>query len=153
MSDDETPVADSAAGKRLEPHTSSVSSRLNWLRAGVLGADDGIVSPAGLVVGVAAANADRSVIAAAGIAGLVAGAVSFTAGAAVPLAVILLPSNDIRIFITFVAVLVALASTGTISAILGGARKTRAVLRMVIGGAIAMAVTYGIGGLVGTGLS
>ena len=42
-----------------EPHTGSVASKLNWLRAGVLGANDGIVSTAGIVVGVAAATAER----------------------------------------------------------------------------------------------
>ena len=57
-----------------------LSSRLNWLRAGVLGANDGIVSTAGLVVGVAAATTERGVIATAGIAGLVAGAVSMALG-------------------------------------------------------------------------
>ena len=40
-----------------EPHAGSVSAKLNWLRAGVLGANDGIVSTAGIVVGVAAATA------------------------------------------------------------------------------------------------
>src|SRR6476620_9122219 len=63
-----------------EPHASGLSSRLNWLRAGVLGANDGIVSTAGLVVGVAAATTERGVIATAGIAGLVAGAVSMALG-------------------------------------------------------------------------
>jgi VIT1/CCC1 family predicted Fe2+/Mn2+ transporter len=53
---------------------------MNWLRAGVLGADDGIVSIAGLVVGVASASAARGPILTAGIAGLVAGAVSMAAG-------------------------------------------------------------------------
>ena len=43
-----------------EPHTGSVSSKLNWLRAGVLGANDGIVSTAGIVVGVAAATIERA---------------------------------------------------------------------------------------------
>ena len=43
-----------------EPH-GNFASRLNWLRAGVLGANDGIVSTAGLVVGVAAATTDRGV--------------------------------------------------------------------------------------------
>ncbi len=57
-----------------------LSSRLNWLRAGVLGANDGIISTAGLVIGVAAATADRDAIATAGIAGLVAGAVSMALG-------------------------------------------------------------------------
>lgn len=58
----------------------SVSSRLNWLRAGVLGANDGIVSTAGLVVGVAALSVDRGPILAAGVAGVVAGAVSMALG-------------------------------------------------------------------------
>jgi VIT1/CCC1 family predicted Fe2+/Mn2+ transporter len=53
---------------------------LNWLRAGVLGADDGMVPIAGLVVGVAGASATRSVVLAAGMAGLVAGAVSMALG-------------------------------------------------------------------------
>ena len=57
-----------------EPHTSDVGSRLNWLRAGVLGANDGIVSTAGLVIGVAAAGTSTSALAAAGIAALAAGA-------------------------------------------------------------------------------
>lgn len=51
-----------------------------WLRAAVLGANDGIVSTASLVVGVAAAAADRSAVLLAGIAGLVAGAMSMAAG-------------------------------------------------------------------------
>lgn len=63
-----------------EPHTDSVSSKLNWLRAGVLGANDGIVSTAGIVVGVAAATTSRDPILTAGIAGLVAGAVSMALG-------------------------------------------------------------------------
>lgn len=57
-----------------------IASRLNWLRAGVLGADDGIVSIAGLVVGVAGATASRSAVLAAGVAGVVAGAVSMALG-------------------------------------------------------------------------
>ncbi len=215
---------------------------MNWLRAGVLGANDGIVSTAGLVIGVAAATSDRGVIATAGIAGLVAGAVSmalgeyvsvstqrdtekamlakerrelaespdeefdelismyrskglslhtaqlvaqeltdhdafaahvdielgidpdeltnpwhaayasaiaFTLGSALPLLAILLPPASIRIPTTFVAVLLALALTGTISARLGGSQQGKAVLRIVVGGAIAMAVTFGIGQLLG----
>jgi VIT1/CCC1 family predicted Fe2+/Mn2+ transporter len=53
---------------------------LNWLRAGVLGANDGIVSTAGLVVGVAGATAERGPVLVAGIAGLVAGALSMAGG-------------------------------------------------------------------------
>ena len=67
-------------GHSAEPHSSAVGPRLNWLRAGVLGANDGIVSTAGLVVGVAAATTDRGTILAAGIAGLAAGAVSMALG-------------------------------------------------------------------------
>ena len=63
-----------------EPHLGSVSARLNWLRAGVLGANDGIVSTAGIVVGVAAATVARAPIMTAGIAGLAAGAVSMALG-------------------------------------------------------------------------
>lgn len=63
-----------------EPHTGSIAQRLNWLRAGVLGANDGIVSVAGLVMGVAGATSDRSAIMIAGVAGLVAGALSMAAG-------------------------------------------------------------------------
>ncbi|MUM34472.1 VIT family protein, partial [Mycolicibacterium sp. CBMA 361] len=63
-----------------EPHDGSVASKLNWLRAGVLGANDGIVSTAGIVVGVAAATTDRGPIFTAGLAGLVAGAVSMALG-------------------------------------------------------------------------
>jgi VIT1/CCC1 family predicted Fe2+/Mn2+ transporter len=53
---------------------------LNWLRAGVLGANDGIISTAGLVIGVAAATSDTTEIAVAGLAGLTAGAVSMALG-------------------------------------------------------------------------
>ncbi|MEU0538843.1 VIT family protein [Nocardia sp. NPDC005978] len=224
-----------------EPHqTEGLAARLNWLRAGVLGANDGIVSTAGLVVGVAAVNTGTSAILTAGIAGLTAGAISmaageyvsvstqrdserallskekrelaespdyelaelaqiyrnkglsaetarrvaaeltehdafrahaeaelgldpteltnpwhaalssavaFTLGALLPLLAILLPPVSYRIPVTFVAVLVALAVTGTVSSRLGRSDPRRAVLRVVIGGALAMAVTYGIGQL------
>ena len=56
------------------------TDRIGWLRAAVLGANDGIVSTASLVVGVAAANAAGSEIMVAGVAGLVAGAMSMAAG-------------------------------------------------------------------------
>jgi VIT1/CCC1 family predicted Fe2+/Mn2+ transporter len=55
-------------------------ARIGWLRAAVLGANDGIVSTASLIVGVAAAAADKSAIMVAGVAGLVAGAMSMAAG-------------------------------------------------------------------------
>jgi len=63
-----------------EPHDTGFRGRLNWLRAGVLGANDGVVSTAGIVMGVAGATSDRGTIAIAGIAGLVAGALSMAAG-------------------------------------------------------------------------
>jgi VIT1/CCC1 family predicted Fe2+/Mn2+ transporter len=70
----------SAESHPHEPHQGSFSARLNWLRAGVLGANDGIVSTAGIVVGVAAATVARGPIVTAGIAGLAAGAVSMALG-------------------------------------------------------------------------
>ncbi|MER6954727.1 MULTISPECIES: VIT family protein [unclassified Streptomyces] len=63
-----------------EAHDGSLGSRLNWLRAAVLGANDGIVSTAGLVVGVAGATDDRSALLTAGLAGLLAGSMSMAAG-------------------------------------------------------------------------
>lgn len=56
------------------------TDRIGWLRAAVLGANDGIVSTASLVVGVAAASSDRTQIMVAGVAGMVAGAMSMAAG-------------------------------------------------------------------------
>ena len=225
-----------------EPHTGAINTKLNWLRAGVLGANDGIVSTAGIVVGVAAATAERGPIFTAGIAGLAAGAlsmalgeyvsvstqrdteralldkerrelaeepeaefeelvglyqakglseqtaravaeeltehdafgahidielgidpheltnpwhaalssaISFTIGALLPLLAILLLPAPIRIPVTFAAVLVALGVTGWLSARLGGADPMRATQRVVLGGALAMAITYAIGNLVG----
>jgi VIT1/CCC1 family predicted Fe2+/Mn2+ transporter len=226
-----------------EPHRGSIAGRLNWLRAGVLGANDGIISTAGLVIGVAAATVDRGEIVTAGVAGLVAGAVSmalgeyvsvssqrdteraliareraelarspeaerqelvgllearglrpehavtaaddltaedplrahlafelgidgqelanpwtaagssalaFAVGAVLPLVAILLAPASIRIPVTFGAVLVGLVVTGWVSAHLGAAPKRAAVLRLAVGGALAMVVTFGIGRLLGT---
>ncbi|WP_218056732.1 VIT1/CCC1 transporter family protein [Actinomyces vulturis] len=222
---------------------SAVSSRLNWLRAGVLGANDGICSTAGLVVGVAAADpTNTKAIMAAGVAGLLAGAaamatgeyvsvstqrdtekalveksrsalrtspdaacarlaaiyrskglspatamtvareltahdalgahleaefgireddytnplhaaissaISFILGAMVPLlAIVLLPVN-IQIPGTFGVVMAGLALTGYISARLGSAPPTRAVVRLMAGGAAAMLITWWIGHLIG----
>lgn len=170
------------------------AERLNWLRAGVLGANDGIVSVAATVVGVAGAATGVSTLAVAGVAALVAGALSmaageyvsvssqrdaervlrahgvrdaeedltnpwhaalasllaFVLGGVVPLLVVLAPwGSDARIVATFAAVVVALVVTGSVSARLGGAPAGRAVLRNVVGGSVAMLVTYGIGTLVG----
>jgi VIT1/CCC1 family predicted Fe2+/Mn2+ transporter len=65
---------------RGEFHQAGLGGRLNWLRAGVLGANDGLVSTAGIVVGVAGATSTVSTILTAGIAGLVAGALSMAGG-------------------------------------------------------------------------
>src|SRR5215471_18509102 len=63
-----------------EPHAGGIAGRLNWLRAAVLGANDGIVSVAGIVIGVAGATTALGPIFTAGLAGLVAGAVSMALG-------------------------------------------------------------------------
>lgn len=65
---------------RAEPHAGRITERLTWLRAGVLGANDGIISVAGLVVGVAGATPERTAILVAGVASLVAGALSMAGG-------------------------------------------------------------------------
>jgi VIT1/CCC1 family predicted Fe2+/Mn2+ transporter len=227
---------------RTDPHDSAVHAKLNWLRAGVLGANDGIVSVAALVVGVAAATTDVAAILIAGVAAVVAGAISmglgeyvsvssqrdteraliakerheldtmpeqelaelaglyrakglssataetvareltahdalaahlevelhideddvvnpwhaagasalsFLVGAVLPMLAILLPPPEWRIAATFVAVVVALAITGWLSAWIGGSPRLRAVLRVTIGGALALLVTWAIGALLG----
>ena len=69
--------ADLMRSRHLEQHR---TERIGWLRAAVLGANDGIVSTASLVLGVAAAEASRPAVLVAGLAGLVAGAMSMAAG-------------------------------------------------------------------------
>ncbi|MGH1522635.1 VIT1/CCC1 transporter family protein [Leifsonia sp. L25] len=225
-----------------EPHREGLSQRLNWLRAGVLGANDGIVSVAAVVVGVAGATPSIPAILTAGLAALVGGAISmalgeyvsvssqrdsehaliakekrelaempeeelaeltglyeakglkpetarkvaieltehdalaahlsaelgidqddvvspwhaaiasaiaFTIGGILPLLTILTPTA-IRIPLTFVVVLIALAATGYVAAWIGGASRGKAMIRVVIGGALALAATFAIGALLGT---
>jgi vacuolar iron transporter family protein len=138
------------------PHAVGTAGRLNWLRAGVLGANDGIVSVAGIVIGVAGATSPRGPIFTAGLAGLVAGAVSMALGEYVsvssPMLAILLPPAALRVPVTFAAVLIALGLAGALSARIGGSNIRRAVLRVVIGGALGLAFTYGIGHLFGTAI-
>lgn len=74
------PVTEPMRPTHDEPHSGALGSRLNWLRAAVLGANDGIVSTAGLVVGVAGATSDRNTLLTAGLAGLLAGSMSMAAG-------------------------------------------------------------------------
>jgi VIT1/CCC1 family predicted Fe2+/Mn2+ transporter len=225
-----------------EPHGSGIASRLNWLRAGVLGANDGIVSVAAIVVGVAGAIPALAPILTAGAAGLVGGAISmalgeyvsvssqrdsqraliaketrelrempdeeleelagiyaakgmsaetarqvaieltahdalaahleaelgireedvvspwqaagasaasFVIGALLPLAAILLLPEPVRIPLTFVVVLAALAATGALSAWIGGTGWLRPTLRIVLGGGAALGATFLIGTLLG----
>jgi vacuolar iron transporter family protein len=63
-----------------EPHRTGLGGRLNWLRAGVLGANDGIVSTAAIVLGVAGATTDRGSVILAGLIGMTAGALSMATG-------------------------------------------------------------------------
>lgn len=162
-----------------------LAGRLNWLRAGVLGANDGIVSTAALILGVAGATATRGPIVLAGLVGLLAGAmsmavgefvsvsaqrdaergigrpagtlvdpvqaavasfVSFVVGAAIPLLGVVISPNA---WVAVAMVTVALAATGATSARLGRSSTGLAVVRNVIGGLLAMAVTFGLGNLVG----
>lgn len=71
---------DEAVMANQEFQRSVMAAKLNWLRAGVLGANDGIVSTAGLVMGVAGATTDSASILVAGVAGLVAGSISMAGG-------------------------------------------------------------------------
>jgi VIT1/CCC1 family predicted Fe2+/Mn2+ transporter len=98
-----------------------LSHRSNWLRAAVLGANDGILSTASLVLGVAASGASGAAIVTAGSAGLVAGALSMAAGA--------------RVGVTVAVTLIALALLGDLGARLGGAPRIRATIRVLAWGA------------------
>jgi VIT1/CCC1 family predicted Fe2+/Mn2+ transporter len=222
-----------------ERHT---SHRVGWLRAGVLGANDGIVSTASLLMGVAAATTTPATLVTTGVAALTAGAMamavgeyvsvssqrdseqadiakerhelekypdheldeltaiyeakglspelarevavelskgdllavhmaeelgiteatlarpvqaavtsaaSFAVGAALPLLAIVLAPSGSRIWVTAIVALIALGSLGALGARLGGASVTRATVRMLVGGAGAMAITTAIGHLVG----
>lgn len=227
----------------IEPHSAAANNKLNWLRAAVLGANDGIVSVASIIVGVAAASNAPGFILTAGIAGLTAGALSmavgeyvsvstqrdtervllqkerkelatqpkqeleelallyeakglskgtahlvakeltahdafaahveaelhidpaqltnpwhaayasassFVVGGLVPLIAVVLAPATVRIETTVIAVLVALVATGVLSAYAAGANAATSTLRVVAGGLIAMAITFGIGRAFGT---
>ncbi|MFJ6771856.1 VIT1/CCC1 transporter family protein, partial [Kitasatospora sp. NPDC091257] len=71
-----------------------------------------------------------------------ASAAAFTLGALVPLLAVLLPPESWRLLVTVVAVAVALTVSGWTSARLGGAGPGRAIMRNVVGGLLAMGVTY-----------
>lgn len=164
------------------------ASRANWLRAGVLGANDGIISVAGLLIGVAAASTSAQALLLAALAAWAAGtvsmalgeyvsvsaqrdseraadiphgqqvnpymaagssALSFTAGSILPLLAVGFSTVTGRVPILVAAVIVALLGTGTISSRLGDVPLVRPTARIVAGGVVALAVTYGIGRLAG----
>ena len=168
--------------------TAGVGEKLNRLRAAVLGANDGIVSTAAVLVGVAGATNDTKAIATAGLAALVGGAVSmalgeyvsvssqrdseetmgvparervnpwsagiasffaFLLGALLPFGAAMLAPASWRIGAIFALTLVSLALTGALSAKLGNARMGRSVMRIVIGGSLALAATFIVGSLFG----
>lgn len=79
----------------------------------------------------------------------IASASAFVTGASIPLAAILIPPPSMRIWVTFVSVILALFITGYLSARVGRAKARKAVARVVVGGALAMAVTYTIGQIFG----
>jgi vacuolar iron transporter family protein len=225
-----------------ELHNPKSSEKLNWLRAAVLGANDGIVSVSAVIVGVAGTTGELRIVLIAGIAATVAGSLSmavgeyisvstqrdterallakekweienkpeqelaelasiyegkglsrqtalivaqeltdhdafaahvdaelgidphnltnpwhaayasaaaFLCGAIIPLITIALLPSGLRIIGTFIAVLVALIVTGVVSAYAGGASKLKATTRVVLGGMLAMIITFGIGKLFG----
>ena len=234
------------SSEAYEPHRVSHLARLNWLRAGVLGANDGIVSISALVVGVAAATSNMAAILIAGVAGLAAGAISmglgeyvsvssqrdseraliekekrelieqpevelaelqtiyehkglspvtakqvakeltahdpirahleaelnileahivnpwhaafsstgsFLVGALLPFLTVLFAAEEFRIPATIVASIIALAGTGAAGAYLGGSSMMKSVIRVVIGGSAALAVTFAIGSLFNTSIT
>lgn len=79
-----------------------------------------------------------------------ASALAFLIGGILPLLAILLTPDTIRVPVTFVVVLIALAGTGAIGALLGGSRPLTATLRVVAGGALALIATFAVGTLLGT---
>jgi vacuolar iron transporter family protein len=226
-----------------EPHSGGLTNRLNWLRAGVLGANDGIVSVSAIAVGVAGATPRLEPILTASVAGLVGGAISmalgeyvsvssqrdseraliakeeaelatmpheelaeltklyqdkglspqtarqvaeeltasdalaahldaelnidqqdivspwraayasaiaFLIGGLLPILAIIVFPAAMRVPATFAAVLIALAFTGAAGGYLGGSPLLRPTVRVVLGGAIALATTFLIGRLLGS---
>lgn len=82
----------------------------------------------------------------------IASALAFLLGAMLPVLAILLPPMGVAVPVTFVTVLVALAITGCLGAALGGSpHRFKAALRLVVGGALALAATFAIGSALGTG--
>lgn len=235
-------AGDAAVPNVIAPASGRILSTLNWLRAGVLGANDGVVSTAAIIFGVAGASATHGTVMIAGIAAVAAGAMSmavgeyvsvstqrdleqselareqfelehnperqlailvrlfeqrgvtpavaaevaremtdkdalsvharaelgidpdavtnpwaaafasmlsFIVGGVIPIAALLLSPRAIEIWVAGVAVIIAMALTGFVSAQLGRTPMPRSVVRNVVGGLLALAITYGVGNLVG----
>jgi VIT1/CCC1 family predicted Fe2+/Mn2+ transporter len=131
--------------------------RIGWLRATVLGANDGIVSTASLVVGVAAASAGRNEVIVAGVAGLVAGALSMAAGEYVSVSsqadaeraelaletVFLAPPRGLALVVS-AASLICRAALGAVAGRVGGASAWVGAARVAFWSALALAVTAGV---------
>jgi len=83
----------------------------------------------------------------------VASMIAFTLGALLPMLTILFFTQELRVYVTVAAVTVALALTGYVSARIGDAPTRPAVLRNILGGLLAMGVTYAIGSLIGLGVN
>lgn len=237
-------MTENFGGHEDEPHDAQgLAARLNWLRAGVLGANDGIVSVAAVLVGVASVTTANGPIITAGAAAVIGGAISmalgeyvsvsssadaqkaliekerlelqqmpeaeleeltglyrekglseatarqvaveltahdplkahldaelnldenevlspwhaafasaiaFTVGAILPFLTAVLLPGPLKIPVTFAAVMLALALTGALGAWLGGAKLLRPTIRILIGGAAALAATFGIGSWLGS---
>ncbi|KAJ4803765.1 Vacuolar iron transporter [Rhynchospora pubera] len=179
------------------PEEIDYSGRAQWLRAAVLGANDGLVSVASLMIGVGAVNRSSRAMIVSGLAGLVAGACSmaigefvsvytqydielaqmkrekedkeagltkeekenlpspiqaagasalaFASGALLPLlAGAFIHSWEIRLAVVCVVTTLALAGFGAAGAILGGANAKKSAVRVLLGGWVAMAISYGV---------
>lgn len=228
--------------EKTEPHAHNHSGRLNWLRAAVMGANDGIVSIGALVIGIAGVSNSPEFILTAGIAGVISGSISmglgeyvsvstqrdtelaliakekrelkeqpelelaelaeiyqhkglspetakivaqeltahdpikahleaelgineetltnpwyaayasagaFLFGAIIPILMITIPPTSLRIPVTFAGVVLALSLNGSLSAYAGGSSKRKATIRVVVGGILAMAITFGVSKLFG----
>ena len=143
----------------MNPSELHFADRIGWLRAAVLGANDGIVSTASLIVGVAAAATDRADILLARAAGLVAGALSMAAGEYVSVSSqadteaadqARETSELARMPVAELAELPAIYVQRGVSPVLAAQVAVgQAVMRVAFWGAIAMAVTAGVGRLFG----
>lgn len=119
------------------------AERLNILRAGVLGANDGIISIAGVVIGVASATSNIWFILISALSAIFAGA--FSVGSLPPTLAILLFPETYRIPVTVVVVALTLLLTGYVSAKLGKAPVKQAMLRNLTVGLLTMLVTFAVG--------